>query len=295
MAVVDVVIIGAGPAGAAAAVQLRRSGVDFRIFEKKRTGGLLWHANLVENYPGFPRGIRGPDLVRLIEKQLQSLAIKVEKNAVLKVCYQKGFFLTKTSRGNVRSRVLVVATGTVPCRIPERLVPSEAAGRVHYEVSRLARRKNMKIAILGGGDAAFDYALNLAHRNEVVLIQRSRTPKCLPLLRLRAENHPRISCLSSMRLEAVRRAKKGLSLDITRDGRKIAIEVSNLLVAIGRKPSLDIFDQSLKTQSAALRRAGRLYLIGDVKNGFFRQAAIAVGDGIKAAMEIVARKDGLKS
>jgi thioredoxin reductase (NADPH) len=295
MAVLDVVIIGAGPAGAAAAVQLRRSGVDFTIFEKKRTGGLLWHANLIENYPGFPRGIRGPDLVRLIEKQLQNLGVKVEKNAVLEVCYQKGFFLIKTSVGNVRSRVLVVATGTLPCRTPERLISSEAAGRVHYEVSRLARRKNLKFAILGGGDAAFDYALNLAHRNKVALIQQSRVPKCLPLLRRRAENHPRISCLNNTRLEAVRRAKKGLSLDLTREGRKITIEVSDLLVAIGRKPSLDIFDQSLKSQATELRTAGRLYLIGDVNNGLLRQAAIAVGDGIKAAMEIVARKEGLRS
>ncbi|MBM3295893.1 MAG: NAD(P)/FAD-dependent oxidoreductase, partial [Candidatus Aminicenantes bacterium] len=205
MPIVEVAVVGAGPAGASAAVQLRRSGVDFRIFEKAGTGGLLRNAYLVENYPGFPRGISGPALVRLIERHLKRLGIDVEKNEVLRIGYRNGRFILKTRRGDVRSRVCVIAAGTEPRRLPDGLVPPEAEGRVFYEAATLAdRSKGMRIAVLGSGDAAFDYALNFARRNDVFILHRGRKPKGLPLLRRRARNRPRIVILDGARLEAVK-------------------------------------------------------------------------------------------
>jgi len=284
--VVDVAVIGAGPAGAAAAVQLKRSGVDFRLFEKAKTGGLLRNALLVENYPGFPRGVAGPDLVRLIERQMKRLGIKVEKNEVLRVGFRGGLFTLKTLRGDLRARVCVIASGTEPLRLPHGLIPPESEGRVCYEVVPLARTKGKRIAVLGGGDAAFDYALNLARRNDVVLLHRSRTPKCLPLLRRRAKGRPRLTVLDGAGLESVRRTKRGLILGLKRGRRRLILEVSYLLAAVGRKPALGFVAVGLKKRVAALRRAKRLFLAGDVKNGSFRQTAIAAGDGLRAAMEI---------
>ncbi len=69
----EVIIIGAGPAGMTAAIQLKRYGIPFVLLEKERVGGLLWNANLVENYPGFPAGVSGPRLVGLIEKQMERI------------------------------------------------------------------------------------------------------------------------------------------------------------------------------------------------------------------------------
>ena len=90
----DIVIIGAGPAGIAAAIQLKRTGIDFQILEKDRIGGLLWHANFVENYPGFPSGVSGPDLVKCFKLHLKQLNIEVQKTDVKKVKYlNKEFFL----------------------------------------------------------------------------------------------------------------------------------------------------------------------------------------------------------
>lgn len=287
MAVVDVAVIGAGPAGAAAAVQLRRSGADFRVFEKARIGGLLWNADLVENYPGFPRGISGPGFVGLIEKQIKNAGVKVETNEVLKIAYRQGLFTLKTRKGPLQARACVIATGTEPLRLPDGLVPPEAGSRVFYEVAPLAARtRGKRIAVVGGGDAAFDYALNLSRRNDVVLLHRGRTPQCLPLLRRRAEGRPRIAVLGGIRLEAVRRTKRGLALDLLRGKRRFVLEVSYLLAAVGRKPVLGFVDGCLKKRVAALRRARRLFLVGDVKNGLFRQTAIAAGDGVRAAMEI---------
>jgi len=287
VALVDVAVIGAGPAGAAAAIQLKRSGVDFRIFEKERTGGLLRNANLVENYPGFPRGVAGPAFVRLIERHLKSLGVEVEKNEVLRIGYRNALFTLETRRGDFLARRCVIAAGTEPLRLPDRLVSAGAEKRVFYEAAPLASRtKGLRIAVVGGGDAAFDYALNLARRNDVFILHRSRTPTCLPLLRQRAQAEPRITLLDGAELGGVRRMGRGLRLDLSRGQKRSVLEVSFLLAAVGRKPALGFVTAGLKTRFAALRRARRLFLVGDVKNGSFRQTAMAGGDGIRAAMEI---------
>jgi thioredoxin reductase (NADPH) len=191
MPVLEVAIIGAGPAGAAAAVQLRRQGIAFRIWERDEVGGLLRNAHLVENYPGFPRGISGPDLARLIGKQLDRLAVRVEFQEVLKLDYVRGLFSIRTRAGGASSRICIVATGTKPLRLPETLVGRDVRDRVFYEIAPLAGVSGKKIAVVGAGDAAFDYALSLARRNEVVILNRGRETKCLPLLEARVKVHPR--------------------------------------------------------------------------------------------------------
>jgi len=286
MPVLEVAVIGAGPAGAAAAIQLKRQGIAFRIWERDKIGGLLRNAHLVENYPGFPRGISGPDLAQLFKKQLDRLGVRVEFYDVLELDYVRGLFSIRTPRGVLSSRICVVATGTEPRRLPETLVAQDAQDRVFYEITHLARASGKRIAVIGAGDAAFDYALSLARRNEVVILNRGRETKCLALLRARVKGLPGIAYRPNSRVETIQRTKTGLRLGCSGRRGKFSTEVSYLVAAIGREPRLDFWGSTLRRTRPALQASRRLYLVGDASHSSFRQTAMAVGDGIKAALDI---------
>lgn len=286
MSISDVVIIGAGPAGLAMAIQLKRYKIDPVLLEKEAVGGLLRNANLVENYLGFPDGISGQSLIELFKKQLANSQISPRFEEVLEVDYQEDAFTIKTTRGVITSRIVVVASGTKPKRLLGIDISKEAEKRVFYEICHLDHVSNKKIAIVGAGDAAFDYALNLSRKNEVTILNRGEKAKCLPLIFERALKNGCISYMKNIEVKDVKYHDNGLILvcrDFTGE-RKIC--TSYLVVAIGREPSLDFLSENLKKELEKLRKSKRLYMVGDVQNGIYRQTAIAVGNGIKAAMEI---------
>ena len=144
MKIEDVIIIGAGPAGIAAAIQLRRYGLTPVLLEKDHIGGLLVNANLVENYPGFPQGISGVELVKLFQSQLELTGVTVSFEEVLHLDYDESFII-RTSQRELRSRIAVVASGTWPRQAE---FPPEAADRIFYEVSPIAGVEHKKIVII---------------------------------------------------------------------------------------------------------------------------------------------------
>lgn len=162
----DVVIIGAGPAGITAAIQLKRYGVPFALLEKGRVGGLLWNANLVENYPGFPNGISGPELVALLVQHMARLAVEVTCGEVVALDYDEFGLLVSTQNSTYRPRCVVVATGTQPRPFSLPISPN-ARGRVVRDVVPLLNVEGKHVAIIGAGDAAFDHALNKIGRAHV--------------------------------------------------------------------------------------------------------------------------------
>ena len=287
MKVEQVIIIGAGPAGLATAIQLKRYGVQPVLFERAELGGLLRNANLVENYPGFPGGISGPELVDLFVRQAQGLNIRVTPEAVLDVTYARGIFTAETEQKHYGSKILVVATGTKPLHLKGLVVPDDLAGRVYYEVYQLLHLEGQCVAIVGSGDAAFDYALNLGRKNRVLILNRGSQPKCLPLLWERSKNTSSITYHDNILVCQVRaNPEGGLWLDCQSEKGEIQFQADYLLGAIGREAQLDCLSEAIRQQEARLVSEGVLYLIGDVKNGIYRQTSIAVGEGVMAAMKI---------
>ena len=283
----DVVVVGGGPAGIAAAVQLRRGGLEPLLIERDAPGGLVRNAGLVENYPGFPDGIGGPELADLFARQLERAGVEVSIAGVERIEYEDGLFILHMNGETARARVVVLATGTVPRRLEDVEISGAAAGRIYYEVHPLRGIDRKRIAIVGAGDAAFDYALTLAPRNEVTILGRSRKPKCIPVLGERCEKERGITVRMGTAVESVRENSGGLDLICSSaGGERLELGADCVIVAIGRDPNLGLLGASVREHFDDLVGAETLCLIGDVRNGSYRQTAIGVGDGVRAAMEI---------
>lgn len=285
---VDIVVIGAGPAGVSASIQLKRSGHEPLLIEKGEVGGIVRNAQRIENYPGFPEGIGGAALADRFERQLQSAGVEINAEEVIRLERAGDSFHITTDKRDIKARTVVIATGTVPKTIPELRISEEAAPRIFYEVRGLFDVREKKMVIIGAGDAAFDYALSMSGGNDVLMLNRSGATRCLQLLRERCMKEPSITYMDNVRVDAVECEGENIVLHCASagDADKKDIEADYLLIAVGREPRLDYVDTKLKEDMGALTSSKALYLVGDVKNETFRQTAICVGDGVRAAMEI---------
>lgn len=290
----DVAIIGAGPAGVAAAVQLKRCGLEATLYERGRVGGLLWNANLLENYPGFPAGIAGPELAARLEEHLGRHGVAVRFDEVTAASFDGDAFRLECAGSTFQCRVLVVASGTRPRKFPALPPPPDKSnGRVLYDVYPVAGVSGKRVVVVGAGDAAFDYALNLGRRNDVLILGRSAGPRCIPILEERAAAAPRIEYRPNadvLRVDVD--GGPGVSVTYAGPDGPASLEADYVLLAIGREPDVGFLPESLMEDAGrgeGLEAEGRLYFVGDVRNGDLRQAAIAAGDGVRAALEIYKR------
>ena len=281
----DVIVVGAGPGGLAAALQLRRHGLEVRLFESARPGGLLWNANRVENYPGFPDGLKGPALVQAFLAQATTGGVEITSEEVLVLTWEEPHFRADTSVGTYRARAVVIASGTRPRPMTGFRVPEALRDRVVFEVAGLLNLSGNQVIIVGGGDAAFDYAINLGRLNSVIILIRDEEVKCLPLLRERVQACQNIDYRSGTAIHRLKaRPDGGMIVECSSPHGALVHQADYLVGAVGREPHLDFVSASMLGQSSELENRGILHFVGDVKNGIFRQTAIAVGDGIRAGM-----------
>jgi len=304
----DVIVIGAGPAGVAAAIQLHRCDLDVLVLEARRVGGLLHEANLIENYPGTGGAIRGSALADRLEAQMRAVGAPVhfERVARLERVNTEAGDKTEpfvwdavTETGRYRAKSVIAASGTVPRRggLTGVSVSPEAASRVIDEISPIFQEQERHIGIIGAGDAAFDYALNLAERgNSVVIFNRSEQPPALKLLVRRAEACELIEYRACVKIPEVQATADYLRVTMERNSpRRIEQECFHYLVsAIGRQPAVEYLPEGWEILAASPAETG-LYCVGDMVNKQHRQMAIASGAGLEAAMAVYERHTGFVS
>ena len=286
----NAVIVGAGPAGMAAAIYLKRAGLTPLVLEKDSPGGLLRNANLVENYPGFTSGIRGEELAARFVEQVESLGIDVKKDSVKKVKLAGDIFKIETESAELASRAVIIASGTRP-RIPR--IPGLVGlqgKKVFSDIisMHIPENKGSHYLVLGGGDAAFDYALNLCGQGHRATIVSRSQPHCLPLLGERAAANG-IAVREDILVEQVEETVQGVVMRCRAGPRRLRLYGDAVVVAYGRTPELGMLDRSLLRRvrdpdAPPATDVPGLYLAGDVARGRNRQTGIAVGDGIMAAM-----------
>ncbi len=281
------IVIGAGPAGCAAAIQLKRFGLDIELIERDRVGGLVQNANLIENYLGFPNGITGERFCELIKEHINKLVIDVIFDEVTNIDFIDNKFIITLTKNTTTSDICIVATGTKPVKLPDEMIAKEANNLIYYEIANLKQQiSDCKIAVLGSGDAAFDYAVSLSDRNTVTILMRGENFKAIRTLVNTCKKIKNISLEKNIQLINIIRINEKLLLNCIRNNELVNFEVDYLIVAIGREKNLpEITEEALKSD--------RLFLIGDVASGKnIRQASIAAGNGIEVAMKVyLANKD----
>jgi thioredoxin reductase len=286
----DVVIVGAGPAGISAAVYLQRIGHRPLVLEKDQVGGLLLNANLVENYPGFPEGIGGTELVTLFSDHLERQGVEVKHSEVNGVRVEKDHFIVTTSDGDTEARIVLIAIGTKP---KEAGIPGERelkGSRLFYEVREIPEKQGKDLVIIGGGDVAFDYALNLSKSaKNIDIVCRSRSPSCISLLEKRVGDTPNITFHNKTSSDSLSEADGRVKLSCTTPEGEKNFDADYALIACGRESRwLDVKGLESVSSIGNMTRTTvpGLFVAGDVKQGDHRQVGIAVGDGVQAAMSI---------
>ncbi|MFO7991338.1 MAG: NAD(P)/FAD-dependent oxidoreductase [Thermoplasmata archaeon] len=273
---VKVSVIGAGPAGIAAAQQCIRDGIDdVVLFEKKRPGGLIYYANRIENFPGFI-GKTGKTMAEELEYVITDYGIDLLDRGVKSIGREDGSFMIHDGRKEISSEYLVLATGTKP-------KPLGIDGEI-YE-PKLGDYSERNVVVIGGGDVAYDYALRLKDSGaEVTMIRRSE-PKALKTLveEVEAEGIPDIKD----DLEGWKKTEEGYLLRC----KGTELECDTVITAVGREPSLPEMDFSFSYIKYPMGATDveNLYAVGSLMLGVYRQASLSWGMGIAAGMHIASK------
>jgi thioredoxin reductase (NADPH) len=296
----DVIIIGSGPAGYTAAIYAARAKLNPLVFEGSVTaGGALMNTTDVENFPGFPDGILGPDLMDGLRKQAERFGAELVTDDVIEADLTVTPKVVKTATGTFMAKAVIVATGS---RYRELGIPGEKELSGHG-VSWCATCdgfffREQDIAVVGGGDSALEEATFLTRFGKTVtIIHRRDTLRASKIMQERALANPKIKFLwNSEVIEAVGDLKlTGLRVRNLVTGEESVVPVSGLFVAIGHDPRSELFKGQLATDSEGYllveERSTRtgidgVFACGDVVDHTYRQAITAAGSGCSAAIDV---------
>lgn len=281
----DCAIIGAGPAGITASLYLKRAGHMIALFEKNLIGGLVRNANLIENYPGFPQGISGEALCTILETQIEHHHIPISFESIEELLIQDAHFLLKSNKGRYVTKTILLSTGTISKPLNKNKYDTASKSLIFYDITTLISniKENQICIILGGGDAAFDYALNLSQRKiKSKILFRSNKPTCLPLLLARTKQESNIEIISNADLKKITKQNlKTMKVTYDTTNGEYSLQSDFLLVAHGRTSNDILFSKYHEKDNIP-----GLYFAGDVQTGKYRQIGVAVGQGLLTAMKI---------
>ena len=295
----DVIIIGSGPAGYAAAVYAARARLNPLVFEGSVTaGGALMNTTEVENYPGFADGILGPDLMDSMRKQAERFGAELIADDVVEVDLKATPKVVKTTDAEYRTRSVVIATGSAYREIG---IPGEKRLSGHG-VSWCATCdgfffRDQDIAVVGGGDSAMEEATFLTRfARSVTVIHRRDALRASKIMQDRAVSDPKISFAWDSEVVDVLGEDRvtGLLLRNTKTGEESTLPVTGLFVAIGHDPRSELFTGQLEMddegyllveQPTTRTAIPGVFAAGDVVDRIYRQAVTAAGTGCAAALD----------
>lgn len=296
----EVIIIGSGPAGYTAAIYAARAGLKpLMIASSVEPGGELMKTTEVENFPGFPGGLMGPDLMAKFQEQAESFGTEILLQDVTEVDLKANPKIVKTGNGETfEAKAVILATGAA---YRELGLPNEKALSGHG-VSWCATCdgfffREKTIAVVGGGDSAMEEALFLTRfATKVYVIHRRDKLKASKIMQDRAMANPKIEFIWNTGVEALLGETKltGVKLKNTVTGEESEMDLDGLFIAIGNDPRVWLVENQLElTSDKFIKVEGRsskttiegVFACGDVIDPTYRQAITAAGSGCVAALD----------
>jgi len=295
----DVIVIGSGPAGYTAALYAARARLNPLVFEGSVTaGGALMNTTEVENFPGFPDGILGPDLMDSVRKQAERFGTQLIADDVVEVDLTATPKVVKTTDAAYLARAVIIATGSSYREVG---VPGEKRLSGHG-VSWCATCdgfffREQDIAVIGGGDSAMEEATFLTRfARSVTVVHRRDSLRASKIMQDRAMSDPKIRFCWDCEITEVLGEDRvtGLRLRNVKSGEESTLPVTGVFVAIGHDPRTELFtgklavdpDGYLLVEQPSTRTAiAGVFAAGDVVDRTYRQAVTAAGTGCAAALD----------
>src|SRR5690242_16054665 len=295
----DTVILGSGCAGLTAAIYTARAGLKPLVLEGHEPGGQLSITTLVENFPGWPEGIQGPELIENMKQQAARFGTEFQVAHLTAADLHAHPFHLKTSAGDIHTRSVIIASGASARWLG---LPSEQA-LIGHGVSSCATCdgfffRGLEIAVVGGGDSAMEEAIFLTRfATKVSLIHRRDQFRASKIMLERAQKNNKIHFLPDTLVEEVndvaKREVTSLKLRNVKTDKVSDLPVSAMFLGIGHIPNAKIFEGQLETDEDGylvttknvFTRVPGVYACGDVQDRRYRQAITAAGSGCMAALE----------
>ena len=296
----NVLILGSGPAGLTAAIYTARANLNPVLVYGREKGGQLMITSDVENYPGFPQGIKGPEMMDLLTEQAKRFETRFLQGDVVEADLSRRTFSLILEDGKIlKTNSLIIATGA-----SARWLGLDSEKKYNGRgVSACATCdgfffRNQNVAVVGGGDTAMEEALYLANLCEkVTVIHRRNELRASKIMQERALKNPKIAFLWNSAVEDVlgdEQSMNGLSIKNLKNGELTEYPFDGMFVAIGHTPNTQLFEGQLdmdengylKVRSGSTFTSNEgVFACGDVQDHIYRQAVTAAGTGCMAAID----------
>lgn len=301
----NVVIVGSGPAAFTAAIYSGRANLKPLLFEgfySGPSGGQLMTTTEVENFPGFPEGITGPELMTRMRKQAARFGTQILTEDVKEIEFQEKWIIVHSTKTQVRTKSLIIATGAAAKRLR---VPGSKEGEFWQRGvtacavcdGAMPIFRNKHLYVIGGGDTAVEEAVFLTrYASKVHLVHRRDELRASKIMAKRAENNPKIEILWNRELVSVHgdNVVKSVKLKDSQNGDIEEREAGGVFFAIGHTPNTEFLQGHIELNekgyikvqpfSTQTSKPG-VFAAGDVFDSRYRQAITAAGTGCMAAME----------
>ena len=295
----DLAIIGSGPAGYTAGIYASRASLKPVLFEGLESGGQLMLTTDVENYPGFDSGIMGPDLMQIFKKQAERFGTEIKTETINSIKKIDGGFILKSAKDSYQFKSVIISSGASAKWLD---IKGEKELQGHG-VSACATCdgfffKEKEVIVVGGGDSAMEEALFLTKfATKVYIVHRRDSFRASKIMQDRVLGNDKIEVLWNKEVTEIHGSEsvKSVSLSDTKDGSSSELNIDGVFMAIGHTPNVDFLDGLVELDEKGYVKTGfttetstsvpGVFAAGDVADSIYRQAVTAAGTGCQAAID----------